>query len=108
MRIVFHQQPVLAGAGLALVGINNDVFGLGRSARHKAPLQAGRKSGAAAAAQSRNFHFLNDLLGRHLHGLEKGLEAVGGEIRIERCGVGQTKALGDDLYFEGTGFVIEH
>ena len=108
MRIVFHQQPILAGARLALVGIDDDVLRLGRRARHEAPFHAGGKSRAAAAAQSRDFDLFDDLLGSHLHGLEKGFEAVVGEIGIERSGVGEAKATGQDFDFERAGFVIEH
>ncbi len=108
VRIVLHQQPVLASARLAFVGVDDDVLRLGRRARHEAPLHAGGKSRAAAAAQGGSFHFLDDLLGRHLHGLEKGLVAVGGEIGVERFGIRETKALGQDFDFERAGFVIEH
>ena len=43
VRIVLHQQPVLAGARLALIRVDDDVFRLGRSARNEAPLQTGRE-----------------------------------------------------------------
>ena len=81
-------------------------LGLGDCAWNEAPLQAGGKSGAAAAAQGRNFYFLDDLLGRHLNRLEKGFVAIGGEIGIERFRIPETKALGQDFYFERAGFVI--
>src|SRR5258708_29802557 len=50
MRIVFHQQPILAGAGLALIRIYDDVLWLRRSPGHEAPLHAGGKTRAAASS----------------------------------------------------------
>ena len=53
MRIVAHDVPVLAGAGLGLVGIDHEIV---RTAvgllRHERPFEAGGKAGAAAAAQA--------------------------------------------------------
>src|SRR5690606_6881868 len=66
MRVVTQDVAVVAGAGLALVGVAHHVFLAGGVARHEAPLHAGRKARAAAAAQTRGLHFLDDLLGRDL------------------------------------------
>ena len=43
---------VLEGPGLRLVGVADQVLRLGGVLGHEAPLDAGRKSGAAAAAQT--------------------------------------------------------
>ena len=50
VRIVPHDLAVLAGAGLGLVGIDDEVMRPLHLLRHERPFQAGRKSGAAAAA----------------------------------------------------------
>ena len=47
VRVVLEDPAVLEGAGLAFVGVADDVFH-GRRLRHEAPFQAGRKAGAAA------------------------------------------------------------
>ncbi len=92
VRVLFHQHAVLAGAGLALVGVDDDVFGFRRGLRNEAPLQAGWKTGAAAATQARRFHLVDDLFGLHGDGFVEGFVAVGREIGIEGLRVGKTKA----------------
>ena len=62
MRIVPHDLAVLAGAGLGFVGVDDEiarapVLGL---LRHERPFHTGRKSGAAAAAQARGLHLVDD------------------------------------------------
>ena len=53
VRVVRHQRQVLAGARLALVGVDHEVVRLAVVLRDEAPLHAGREAGAAAAAQAR-------------------------------------------------------
>src|SRR5262249_9513108 len=48
--IIFDQHPVLAGARLALVAVDNDVLRLGGIARDEAPLHPGWETSAAAPA----------------------------------------------------------
>ena len=62
MRVVPHDLAVLAGAGLGLVGIDHEIA---RPAvlgflRHERPFQAGREARAAAAAQARGLHLVDD------------------------------------------------
>ena len=47
-----HQRQVLAGARLALVGVDHEVVRLAVVLRDEAPLHAGREAGAATAAQA--------------------------------------------------------
>src|SRR5260221_36539 len=44
-------RPLCAGSG-AFVGVADDVFAVGAGLRHGLPFDAGRETGAAAAAQS--------------------------------------------------------
>ena len=62
MRIVAHDLPVLAGAGLGFVGIDDEIVRPRRigGLRHERPFQAGREAGAAAAAQARGLHLGDD------------------------------------------------
>ena len=60
VRIVAHDLAILAGAGLRLVGIDHEVAGTGIVLGHEGPLEAGRKSRPAAAAQARILDFGDD------------------------------------------------
>ena len=102
MRIVLEDEAVLAGAGLALVAIAEHVLGLGGFLRNERPFHAGGKAGAAAAAQVRCLHLVDDRVGSHADGFLHGFVAVEFEIAVE-IGRAQAKALGDDLYFIGMG-----
>ena len=51
--IAFHDHAVGERAAVAFVGIADDVFSIGAGLRHGLPFDAGGKSRAAAAAQSR-------------------------------------------------------
>jgi hypothetical protein len=61
VRIVTHDVAILAGAGLRLVGIHDEIVRpvlhfLG----HEGPLHAGREACATAAAQARFLHLVDD------------------------------------------------
>jgi hypothetical protein len=62
----------------------------------------GGKSRAAAAAQVRRLHLVDDGVGLHGERLLQGLVAVELQIAVE-VGRAQAKALGDDLYLIGMG-----
>jgi len=96
MRIVLHQQAIFAGAGLAFIRVDHDNAWLGRGARDEAPLETGRKSSAAAAAQAGGLHFLDNRLGRHFFRFEKRFKAVVLQINAERLGAFDSKVLTDD------------
>ncbi|MNQ63858.1 hypothetical protein D3C85_782550 [compost metagenome] len=76
--VAFHQQAVGEGAGVAFVGVADDVFGVARRARHRLPFDAGGKRRAAAAAQAGFHHFVDDLAG--LHG-KRALQALQAAVR---------------------------
>ena len=59
-RIAFHDHAVGEGAAVAFVGIADDVFLRRLRLRDRAPLDAGRKAGAAASAQARLHHLFDD------------------------------------------------
>ena len=60
MRIVAHHLAVLAGAGLGLVGIDDQIVRPVGLLGHERPFQPGRKTGAAAAALAGRLHFVDD------------------------------------------------
>ena len=61
VRVVPHDVAVLERAGLALVGIADEILVALELLRHEAPLESGRETGAAASAQRRFLH-----LGDHI------------------------------------------
>src|SRR6185295_5676317 len=81
---------VVAGAGLALVGIADDVLLARRIPRHEAPLDARRKSRAAAATQARRLQFLDDRLTRCLLPQDLAPRLVAAELPVH----GQRPAFG--------------
>ena len=51
MRIAFHENPVLEGPRLALVGVAAQIFRLVGLFGHETPFEPGRKAGPASAAE---------------------------------------------------------
>src|SRR6516162_142723 len=74
MRVVAHDLAVLAGAGLGFIGVDHEIM---RPAvgllGHERPLESGRKAGAAASAQPRGLHLIDDPIAALL---QDGLGAV--------------------------------
>ncbi len=61
VRIVAHDVAILAGAGFGFVRVDHQVMGTAiRLLRHEGPFEAGREAGAATAAQTRLFHFVEN------------------------------------------------
>src|SRR4029077_13309848 len=61
-----QQRPILASAGLALVGVAENIFRLAGILGDETPLHAGGKARAAAAAQIGFLYFIDDLIRRQL------------------------------------------
>ena len=103
MRILFHEDAVVEGAGFALVGVDAQVDGAGMVLGQEGPLEAGREAGAAAAAQAGVLDGLRDLGRRHFEdGLLQGLVAAVGAVGVQRrAGLLQDAAQKD-------GFKIGH
>ena len=83
-RVALHDHAVREGAAVALVGVADDVFLLGGGLRDGAPLDAGRKAGAAAAAQARLRDLFHDGFGAERQCALKALEAAMGAIILDR------------------------
>ena len=66
VRVRHHRRDVLAGAGLALVRVHDEVLGLGTRSRgplrDEAPLHARREARAAASPQARRLDQLDQLV----------------------------------------------
>src|SRR5262249_28325836 len=84
VRVLFHEDAVVEGAGLALVGVDAEVDRAGVVLGQEGPLAAGREAGTAAAAQARRLDHVDDLGRRHLvHGLGQGAVAAVGAVRLQ-------------------------
>ena len=62
MRIVAQNFAILAGTGLQLVGVDDEITRPRIGLRHERPLEARRKSGTAAAPESRFLHLVDDVI----------------------------------------------
>jgi hypothetical protein len=96
VRIALHEEPVLVGAGLGLVAVDDEVP-RPDGGRHEAPLGAGREAGAPATEQRRLLDLFADVGRRLLERLAQALIATGGVVAIDGVGVLVLKARGDDL-----------
>jgi hypothetical protein len=54
VRIVLENQPIFAGAGLALIAVTQHILRFGRLLWDKGPLHPGAEARAAAPAQTRS------------------------------------------------------
>ncbi len=102
MRVRFQNAAVHERAGIALVGIAEYVFDLPRAFTGELPFQAGRKAGAAAAAQTRLLHLVDDLYIRHLQQGARGAQvAVAGDVVVDRLRVDQALVAQGARHLEG-------
>src|SRR5665213_1999973 len=108
VRIVLNEKAVFAGARLALIRIDHDVFRLRRLFRYEAPLQAGGETRAAAPAQARGLHLVDDFFRRHAEGFFESLVAIGREIGPDRVRVRHAEPAREDSDFQRIGFVVQH
>ncbi len=95
MGIAFHQQPVLVGARLALVAVDDEVarpHALGR----EAPLDAGGEAGAAATEHGGALDLVVDVGGGLGERRLQPLVAAGREVALERVGILVLEARRDD------------
>ncbi len=86
--VALEHRAVHERAGVAFVGVADDVLDLARALAREVPLGAGGKAGAAAAAQPRFGHGLDHVVGvvvgQHLG---EGRVAVLGEVVVDRVRV---------------------
>ena len=96
VRLVPHDLPVLAGAGLALVGVDHQVVRpLAHLLRHERPLHAGDEAGAAAAAQTGLAHFVDDPVAT-LGDQVLGAVPVAARLRAAQARLAEAVEVGED------------
>ena len=99
VRVALHQHVILERARLALVGVAGDVLRLRRVLEDELPLQAGRESGAAAPAQPRRLHLLDDLVRLQRQRLAQSFVAARVlQIEVEREGVRLADVVGENRF----------
>ncbi len=107
MRIVQKDQVILAGSGLALIAVDQDIFWLFRLLGDERPLHARRKSSPSAAPQAAGLHLVDNPGRSLLQALFRGRIAPQFEIAFDLCR-SLAKAPGHDLYFIGMGDQPRH
>ena len=90
--IAFHDHAVGEGAAVAFVGVADDVFAVGFGVRDRLPFDAGRKTGAAAAAQAGGGDVGEDRLRRQRQRALKTLVAAMGAVVVDRARVDDAAA----------------
>ena len=97
MRIVAQDLPILAGAGLGFVGVDDEIVRPLRvdGLRHERPFEPGREARPAAAAQARGLHFRNDPVAALV---DQRLRAVpvAARARALQAAVAETVEIGED------------
>ena len=104
MRVVLHDDAVFEGAGLRLVGVDDEVARHGR--RQKAPLHARGEAGAAAAADAAGLDLLDNLLRLHRrqHAFGVFVAAVG-NVGVDLVAVGLVDARGEEAFLHAANAV---
>ena len=86
--IGLQDAAVHEGAGIAFVGVAQDIFDVARRGGGELPFHSRGETGAAAAAQTRIEDLLDDLLRRHLRqGLGHAGVTVPGDVLIDLLGI---------------------
>ena len=110
MRIFAEEDVVLAGAGLGLVAVDQNILGLGRSLGHERPLHPHGEARAAAPAQAARLHGVDD---PRLHlfalgnGILHGFVAVQLDVFLD-AGRALAEAPREHLDFIGMGDQTRH
>ena len=85
--VALHRVAVDEGAGVALVGVADDVLRMAVGSAEEVPLAAGGEGGAAAAPEPGGFHLLDDRLGAHLDRLGQRFVAAAGDVVVDVLGI---------------------
>ena len=88
VRIAFQNAAVHERAGIAFVGVANDIFFRAGRFGDRAPFETGGKTRAAASAQTALHHRLDHVLRRHfMQRLVQGLVAIRRDVAFDALGI---------------------
>jgi hypothetical protein len=97
VRVALHQNVVLEGARLAFIRVTADVLRPGRVLEDELPFHPGWKAGAAAAAQPRGLHLLDDVVRLQRQRFSQPLvSTLTLQVEVERVGIRLVDVLGQD------------
>ena len=85
--VAFHDVAVLDGAGLAFIGVADDVLGGDGAGPGEGPFEPGGEAGAAPASEARVLHRVDHLFRGHGQGLFQAVVAAPGQIVVQAHGV---------------------
>ncbi len=105
VRVGHHQRQVLAGARLALVGVDHEVVRLAVVLRDEGPLHAGGEAGAAPAAQAGVLDQGDQVVGVGGQRLAQRGVAVQPLVGVDGVGVRGQPALGEHRRELGQGLL---
>ena len=97
VRIALHQQVIFERPRFAFVGVTGDVARLDLLV-DETPLQTGRKSRAAAAAQARGLHQIDDRIGRLAKRFLQRVIALVPAVKVEGVAVRFADVLRQDRF----------
>ncbi len=102
MGVTLQHAAIHERAGVALVGVANDILHVAVGLGHCCPLQAGGVAAAAPAAQAAGDDLVNHVVGRQLgDGLHQGRVAVTGDVLFDALRVDQAAVFQHDLFLAG-------
>ena len=88
VRVAFHEAAVGIRAGVALVGVADDVLEVALRLAARGPLGAGGETRPATAAQSGPGHLVNNLVRRHRReGFDQGRVAADADVIVNAGGI---------------------
>src|SRR5438876_12214671 len=82
MGVLMNNVAILKSARLRLIGVTNQIHRPFLVWFDETPFDAAWKSRAAAAAQSRRFHLVDDVFAGHRHGLFQLLITAVSEVAV--------------------------
>ncbi len=96
MWVGHHQRRVLAGTGLALIRVDDQIVRFAVALRDEAPLHAGGEASAATAPQTGVLDKPDDGVRTRLQRLAQRLVTIGAFVGGERPGLGSVPASGEN------------
>ncbi len=92
VRVAFHDHAIGEGAGVALVGVADDVLLVGRGTEHRLPLDASGECSATTTAKAGGGHRIHDRRRGHSECVRETAISAIRDVVVERDGIGDADA----------------